>query len=1130
MKKRILFIYSLFFVVSAAIAQSEDGQCCQGTGCNPSPPPSTDHGKGKGPEHIGSYDPNDLIPPASECKRGWTRRDAPLQFTIRFENDPNHATAAAQRVEIRLPISAKADLNSFELSDYGFGEFYYDLSKRKPPYQKRHAIRAGVGGVNVQVNFELDVANRRAVWVFESIDALTGLPPTDPLAGFLPVNDSITHRGEGFVVFSYTPNPNTQTFDTLATQAEIIFDTNPSIRTPTVKYVIDADAPQSRVTSARAMSADTVRVRWGGTDVGCGLKNYTVFVSENNAPFKPWLVSVSDTVGDYPTTRCAQYQFISVARDSVGNAELTPAQPDLTYKGLSTDTVRLITCNAQFVGTQRDTIRRIGSCDSVVIRITALDSNNSITRLQFTTCRRDSVRTDTLIFHRATCDSLVIRTFTLTPSDTTRFTTFTCYLDSAGIFTTVLRNRAGCDSVLVKTVTYRPAAKPTIIRNYDTLTASLAIGYQWFRNDTLLVGATNRSYKTLLSGNYKVEITDLNGCKMKSDSLVVILVNIVYNCPALQKNIGDPCNDGNPNTNNDKIQTDCTCKGTLIATSVLTIACPPNLEITIPQGATYTNASWNEPIANSNCSISGGSNTCTSNVINGFTFLGELNGHQYFMSNILANWRDAKSLCINNGGYLAAITSQAENTFLKSKLQDMVFIGLNDEQTEGNFQWANGEISTYTNWSSGQPAQSPQALSEDFVVFQNWDGKWDDVNGLVAKRVLLERNCNSGVTPPPTVQQISGISNGAIFQMGTSTIVYEAKDACGNLKTCNFTVTVKQTPTTGNNDYCVSRGNAPWQAWIGRVRFKQINQQSSKEGYGNFKGSVATVNTNEIVPIEVMPNFSYTQYNGFVRVWIDFNGDKDFDDAGEMLLDKPYQGGNAGSTVVPITGNITIPATAKLATTTMRVSFRQDIAPTPCAVWSNSYGEVEDYSVTIGSNFQALVSMGNLKVQLIEDQSRLDWIRRSDSVSYFEVEKSANGHDFVFLEQVAKKPQTIYHQLLDRKLLEGDNYYRLKIVQTNGQIVYTPNQHVFYEKLLDFTIFPNPANDEAWVDLKHFENRTIEIIISDVAGKMMLTETVTTATRYPHRLDLSEVKSGAYFVTLRTAGKRDIIRKLSVLK
>jgi Secretion system C-terminal sorting domain/GEVED domain len=249
-----------------------------------------------------------------------------------------------------------------------------------------------------------------------------------------------------------------------------------------------------------------------------------------------------------------------------------------------------------------------------------------------------------------------------------------------------------------------------------------------------------------------------------------------------------------------------------------------------------------------------------------------------------------------------------------------------------------------------------------------------------------------------------------------------------------------------------------------------------------------------------------------------------------MVINQPYTGGLPNKAVIPITGNVTIPTTAKLGTTCMRVSFRQNIAPTPCDVWSNSNGEVEDYSVAITSNFQALVSIGNLKAQLIEQKARLDWTRRSDKIAYFEVEKSTNGRDFVVLQKVFTNPNDVYHYIFDTELVEGDNYYQLKIVQLDGTIDYTPIQQLFHEKMFDFTVFPNPAKDEVWIDLKAFEGRNLDVILSDIAGKVIHTEKVEKATAAPHRLDVSSIESGAYFITIQTSGKRTVVRKVSIMK
>ena len=54
-------------------------------------------------------------------------------------------------------------------------------------------------------------------------------------------------------------------------------------------------------------------------------------------------------------------------------------------------------------------------------------------------------------------------------------------------------------------------------------------------------------------------------------------------------------------------------------------------------------------------------------------------------------------------------------------------------------------------------------------------------------------NCYLG---PSTLTQTSGLSNGSLFPVGTTTIQYEAKDDCQSFQTCSFTVSVEQDDLT----------------------------------------------------------------------------------------------------------------------------------------------------------------------------------------------------------------------------------------------------------------------------------------------------------------------------------------------
>ena len=52
--------------------------------------------------------------------------DQVLEYTIRFENDPN-ATAPAQTVIVSHVLDTDLDVRTFRLGSFGFGSYFRDL-------------------------------------------------------------------------------------------------------------------------------------------------------------------------------------------------------------------------------------------------------------------------------------------------------------------------------------------------------------------------------------------------------------------------------------------------------------------------------------------------------------------------------------------------------------------------------------------------------------------------------------------------------------------------------------------------------------------------------------------------------------------------------------------------------------------------------------------------------------------------------------------------------------------------------------------------------------------------------------------------------------------------------------------
>lgn len=166
----------------------------------------------------------------------------------------------------------------------------------------------------------------------------------------------------------------------------------------------------------------------------------------------------------------------------------------------------------------------------------------------------------------------------------------------------------------------------------------------------------------------------------------------------------------------------------------------------------------------------------------------------------------------------------------------------------------------------------------------------------------------------------------------------KAKDAAGNVSTASNTVNV--TTLANTVAYCTSQGNSTADEKIGKVVLGTIsNTSTGTAGYENYTALSTNATRGTAYTITITPSWTSTTYNEGYAVFIDYNQDGDFADSGETVWTK------AASKTTPVTGTITIPATATLGTTRVRVSMKYNAIPTSCETFS--YGQVEDYSINI---------------------------------------------------------------------------------------------------------------------------------------------------------------------------------------
>lgn len=152
--------------------------------------------------------------------------------------------------------------------------------------------------------------------------------------------------------------------------------------------------------------------------------------------------------------------------------------------------------------------------------------------------------------------------------------------------------------------------------------------------------------------------------------------------------------------------------------------------------------------------------------------------------------------------------------------------------------------------------------------------------------------------------------------------------------------------------YCGAQGNFPWHDWIAGVSVANMANGSGKSMYSDFSDLKATLVINTSAPVALTAGYSWTGYDEFWKIWIDYNQDGIFDALDELVFQQFLPAPTDGTPNASVFGSFNVPATAETGTTRMRVAMKRFAAqgPSPCEHFD--FGEVEDYGVEIVSSFQ----------------------------------------------------------------------------------------------------------------------------------------------------------------------------------
>ncbi|MEO8233943.1 MAG: M4 family metallopeptidase [Flavobacterium sp.] len=256
-----------------------------------------------------------------------------------------------------------------------------------------------------------------------------------------------------------------------------------------------------------------------------------------------------------------------------------------------------------------------------------------------------------------------------------------------------------------------------------------------------------------------------------------------------------------------------------------------------------------------------------------------------------------------------------------------------------NAWYAVGVGAAYAGSADTVAPSIPSSLAASGTTSSSTNLSWTASTDNVA---VTGYNVYNGATLATTVTGTTATVSG-LTGSTTYTFTVKAKDAAGNLSAASNAVSV--TTLAGSAvTYCTSTSSNTADEKIGKVVLGSIsNTSTGTAGYENFTALSTNLVRSTANTITITPSWTSTVYAEGYAVWIDYNKNGLFTDAGELVFSK------AASTATPATGSFTIPATATLGATRMRVSMDYNAIPTSCQ--SFTYGQVEDYTVNITASF-----------------------------------------------------------------------------------------------------------------------------------------------------------------------------------
>lgn len=172
-------------------------------------------------------------------------------------------------------------------------------------------------------------------------------------------------------------------------------------------------------------------------------------------------------------------------------------------------------------------------------------------------------------------------------------------------------------------------------------------------------------------------------------------------------------------------------------------------------------------------------------------------------------------------------------------------------------------------------------------------------------------------------------------------------------------------------------------------------------------------------------------------------------------------------------------------------------------------------SLNASANNNALSEM-NLKAAVVQNSAEVSWKAFTQiNVRRYELEKSTDGENFSYVTAVASNAKK--YSVQDRNFTEGINYYRLKVIDNNGNALYTKtvslNKGSNFEEI---KIMPGVVTDELYIWIPA-NTQISNAVVTDMSGRKVNRYFAINNVTNAASVKLGRLPAGMYNITVATS-------------